>query len=209
MIRCERCGRTVDTLSGTGVSHFCPRCDAHLEPDRVGARRGNDGVQRTSVLALAMSVDPAEVEVETGSLAPVKVTVRNIGARVEQVRLEATVDDRTVPWLLLLPGELDIFPDVEVALVMQVILSAAQRPGVWPFQVRATSIADRSVRGDICGSVTVRMITDAPAGAERSPARLPVGVRFHLSAVDSEDSRLRLALAARSRPVCAATSSTR
>src|SRR4051794_10166428 len=109
MRNCGLCGRSVEPHPGGGFPEFCPNCDAFLgwdsgSEDRPRARTTPE---EGGSLALRVAVDPSEIAVTPGSLAHANVTVHNSGTRVEKVQLEATLDNRTQPWLTIRPADVD------------------------------------------------------------------------------------------------------
>jgi beta-lactam-binding protein with PASTA domain len=133
---------------------------------------GAGGQQKRGV---RLSLDPANLAVEPGGEATAKLTVRNLGTRVEEFRLAAR--GPAAAFASISPPVVSVYPDDEQSAVLRFAppLGPQVRAGIAPFEVVANSAIHQDVVDVARGSVDVARLerTSAVLRPELSRGRKP------------------------------------
>jgi hypothetical protein len=194
-MNCGRCGEWVDK----STTQFCPQCDLFLgqaEGVTVDSPRAGDIPGQSDALGLRVTISPEHMQVVPGATAQAHVTVKNVGARVEQVLVDVRAKGGLQPWvrvhvpkpapaggpglrsegIVLFPGTDSTFP-----LEVSPPRSPDQAPGTFAYHVTVTSSLDKGVSDSRGGSITVAPFGDVSAALNPAGARARAKARFRLT----------------------------
>lgn len=149
-----------------------------------GAGPSTDGsaAERTQKRGVRVTIEPDDLTIDPGSQATTKVTVRNIGTRVEE--FELIVQGPGAEFATVIPATVSVYPDVEQRAVVRFAPPRGpQSPaGVSTFEVVGRSVVHADVRDVARGRLTITAFEDLQAVLKpdasrgRQPARHLVSV---------------------------------
>jgi beta-lactam-binding protein with PASTA domain len=148
----------------------------------VGASTGGSAAGPTQKRGVRVTMEPDDLTIDPGSQVTTKVTVRNLGTRVEE--FELIVQGPGADFATVIPATVSVYPDVEQRAVVRFApLRGPQSPaGVSTFEVVARSVVHSDVRDVARGRLTVTAFEDLQAVLKpessrgRQPARHLVSV---------------------------------
>lgn len=165
---CPQCG-----LADPGPVDFCPdpQCRAYLGrasaaavsplgpamagSTAMGPSTGGSAAGQAQKRGVRVSMEPDDLTVDPGSQATAKVTVRNLGTRVEE--FELVIQGPGAVFATVMPATLSVYPDVEQYAVVRFAPPRGPESlaGASTFEVLARSLVHSDVRDVVRGRLTI------------------------------------------------------
>lgn len=142
-----------------------------VAPTAVDSSTGEFAAGAAQKRGVRVSMEPDDLTVDPGSQVTTKVTVRNLGTRVEE--FELVTQGPGAVFATVIPATLSVYPDVEQRAVVRFVPPRGPESlaGVHTFEVVARSVVHSDVRDVVRGRLTITAFENLQAVLEPDASR--------------------------------------
>ncbi len=123
-------------------------------------------------MSLSLAVQPSALVVQPGTIQTARLSVRNTGSQVAQVKLRARDIDPS--WVHIEPDQLGVFPGDEASATVRVIVPGGTTPATYPVTFAASSQTNPAEPAQAVASLSLTVEREAGQGAASSRTSAPV-----------------------------------